>query len=233
MPICVVLARHGYTQEEHKIGWSLLHKVTGYGVTFPKKSEEVLVREAITELDGLDEPYLRRFQAGLERLHPEQAKFLFAGLTPAIGAAAVLTMQTLIERCDRLEGAPEREATRAADHAALGTLGSRGFDKAERERIRNLVRIAQEGATLPSHASAEQAQNEADILALYQWWRDWAETARTVITRRDYRIQLGLARRKRSKKDKAEPVPPTLPAPTATDSPLGSNGTAGGPAIVS
>ena len=36
----------------------------------------------------------------------------------------------------------------------------------------------------------------AALLKLHAWYREWSETARSVITRRDYLIRLGLAKRK-------------------------------------
>jgi len=214
LPIRVVLARHGYTVEEHQLGWTLLHKVAGFFATFPTQNEEQTVREAITEIDSLDEPLFRRARAALVRLHPAQEAFVFAGLEPATGAGAVLSMETFLERLDELEHGAAREASRDADRAALETLGARGIDKSERERLGALVRIAQEGAT-PTIDSPAEEEARKDLLALRSWYQDWSETARTVIARRDHRIRLGLSKRKRARKDEPEPVPPTLPAEDA------------------
>ena len=39
--------------------------------------------------------------------------------------------------------------------------------------------------------------------ALYGWYREWSETARSVITRRDYLIRMGLSKRKSGKAAKS------------------------------
>jgi hypothetical protein len=52
-----------------------------------------------------------------------------------------------------------------------------------------------------------------DLIALYRWYRDWAETARMVITRRDYLIRLGMASRRHPKTEDDDPEPAPAPAP--------------------
>jgi hypothetical protein len=43
----------------------------------------------------------------------------------------------------------------------------------------------------------------ANLRELRAWHQDWAETARSVITRRDYRIRLGLAQRRSAAEEDA------------------------------
>ena len=157
------------------------------------------------ELDSWDEDGFRRVRAPLERLHPEQAAFVFAGeLAASTGPAAVLGVKTLLDRLDELEKGKSRKATRAADHAALKTLAGRGITKEERVRLRALVDAAQkldEPAPLPVSAPADRQQA---LVKLYGWYKDWSETARSVVKKRAYLITLGLAKRKSPKKaDKA------------------------------
>jgi hypothetical protein len=197
VPIRGLLTKAGYTEDEHALGWKLLHKVSGYAAAMPKVAEDTRGRDAITELDAWDEPGLRRIRAALTRQHPEQAGFVFAGgLAPAQGAAAVLSVAKLLERLDALEKGPERKSTRKQDHAALATLAARGITPEERKRLRALVEAAQSPAPEvdDAPAGAEDARTD-DLIALRAWFDDWAETARAVITRRDYLIRLGLARR--------------------------------------
>jgi hypothetical protein len=44
------------------------------------------------------------------------------------------------------------------------------------------------------------------LQALRAWYDDWSETARTVLTRRDHLIRVGLAHRK----PRATPAPPPV-----------------------
>jgi hypothetical protein len=200
LPIRMMLAKHGYTEAEHQLGWRLLQNVSGFFATFPKGREEAEVRDAIATLDATDEPLFRRARAALQRFHPEQCAFVFDGLAATAGAGAVLTIATFLDRVDALEHGADREATREADRLAIATLAGRGIDEVERARLRDLVVVAQTGA-MPHGASPREEEMATHMAALGTWYADWTETARAIITRRDLRIRLGLARRKRPKKD--------------------------------
>jgi hypothetical protein len=197
--IRAALASRGYAPDDHAEGWEFLHRVAGYrdGKVAPAGDAEA--QKAIAALDAWDEPTFRVSRAALERLHPAQAAFVFQNLEPATGAGAVLSVKTFLDRLDALEGSPDRKGTRKADHAALETLAKRGVTKDERTRLRALAEIAQGfGAEAKPDPSAEARQ--ADLIALRAWYDDWSETARSVITRRDHLIRLGLAKRKKSAK---------------------------------
>ena len=198
-----------YTKAEHEAGWELLHRVSGFKKPLPVVSaSKGHVREAMVRLDGLDEGTLERVEAPLKRLHPEQHAFVCDGLAAAQGAGSVLTMKLLCDRLDALEGAPEREATRAADHAALATLEARGITKPFRAEVRGLVEIASslsDSPPPPPAPSFPNAQQLEELNALRKWYVDWSQTARAVIVRRDWLIRLGLAKRKKSARRDEQP----------------------------
>jgi hypothetical protein len=196
LPLRTIFAAHGYTSEEHQLGWKLLHAVSGYSAAFPPVNEEAQVRGAVAELGLWSEPGFRRVHAALGRLHPQQDAFVFNGLTAATGASAVLAVATFLDRLDHLEGGVAREATREADHAALATLAARGITTEERTRLGSLVKIAQRFDAAPDNSPCDE-RISPDLLALRAWYLDWSQTARAVIKRRDHLIRLGLARRKR------------------------------------
>ena len=62
---------------------------------------------------------------------------MLAGLSPSNGAAAILGVETLLDRLDALASSKN-----AADRAAIATLDARGLDDAERKRLRALVKVA-------------------------------------------------------------------------------------------
>lgn len=164
------------------------------------------VRQVIDELDAWNGPGFVRAQVALDRLHPEQSRFVFENLQSSTGVLAVLAVRTLLTRLDALERAPEREATREADQAALATLATRGIGSDERRRLWGLVETAERGTQETAVTSAVQAmaelsreQRQADLRDLRAWYVDWAETARSLLRRRDDRIHLGLARRRNSR----------------------------------
>ena len=192
----------GYSKAEHDAAWEMLHRVSGYKKPLPgaPSADKEQVRQAILRLDSLNEVTLERIDAPLKRLHPEQHAFVFDGLAAAQGAGSVLTVGRLCDRLDALEGAPEREATRAADQAALATLAGRGITSAFRAELRGLVQVASsfsENAPPPPVAFPDE-QQLGDLKALRQWYVDWSQTAKAVVVRRDWLIRLGLAKRKKS-----------------------------------
>lgn len=137
--------------------------------------------------------------------HPDQAAFVFANLQPAVGTAAVLTVRLFLEWLDALENSPDRIATRDKDLEALATLEKRGITQDERQRMRSLLNIAQGLSTTTNTADTRLD----DLRALRAWFDDWSETARIVVTRRDYLIRLGLAKRKKSFKPAESETPAT------------------------
>jgi len=71
----------------------------------------------------------------------------------------------------------------------------------------------------------KQSPREAALLAVYDWVQDWSDCARTVITRRDQLIRLGIGKRRPRKSDAqptpqppvAPPVAPVLALPAKTN----------------
>ena len=204
VPIRSILRAHGFTADEQKLGWTLLHAVSGFTEDVKAETVDVKVRDAINTLDAWDEDGFRIVRAALTRLHPTQLSFVLAGIGPTVGAGAVVGVKTLLGRLDALEKGPERKATRKEDHAALETLAARGINAKERARLSELVHISQSASeTEAPDEEGKAAREEAYVKvlgALRVWYVDWSEMARSVVKRRDYLIRLGLAKRKSAKK---------------------------------
>jgi hypothetical protein len=194
----------GYTAKVHARGWRLLRATGGFfdDDTDHKddgEADDAAVRNAITEIDAWDEPGFRIINASLRARHPVQHTFLTRNLKSGTGAEAVNTVATLLDRLDALEGSPDREPTRQADHAALATLAERGIDKEERTRLRSLVERAQ---AFDEHFDdpAKRAENEKRMrearVELRLWFEEWSEIARVTLKRRVELIRLGLASRR-------------------------------------
>ena len=205
----------GYSTEEQADGWRLLEKATGYVPDVASVSDDGAARAAIAELDAWDEPGFRRIAAALERTNPDAHAFVFAGLEAARGAGSVLSVTALLDRLDDLERSPERATTRDTDRAAIETLATRGITKAVRSHLRDLIRVAQTAAppVFPLDALAEErAQALGELRA---WYRDWSETARAVIGRKDYLVMLGLSQRRGTKSSEEPEADETIEAPPA------------------
>jgi hypothetical protein len=194
----------GYTAAEHQRGWELLHRSSGY--VAGEDADDTNVADTIAEIDAWDEPTFTVAEAALRHRHPAQHAYVFRDLKASRGVAAVVGAHTFLSRLDALESAPERAATRAGDHAALATLAARGITPAERQRVWQMVREAEaltEDAPGDDRAvsAAEQQTRLREARAFYE---EWSTIARTVVTRRDLLIRLGLAQRKAAASDDAK-----------------------------
>lgn len=204
----------GYTAAEHTRGWNLLHACSGFTSGESDEGDDE-VSAAVDEIDSLDEPRFTIAEAALRHRHPAQHAYVFRDLKAARGVASVVSMHTFLTRLDALESSPEREETRAADHAALATLAARGITPAERARIWELVRKAQtltEDAA-PDASELSAAEQEKRLRAARAFYEEWSTIARTVVTRRDHLIRLGLAQRKYASDEPADGPTPDAPKP--------------------
>ena len=198
------LERGGYNADEHSEGWSLLLELLGYSATSPQVDTfSSPSSDAMNELDQWDGPNFARARAALEHKHPEQAAYVFAGLTAKTAAESVAAVQTFLDRVATLRKGSDahRKAWKADDKAAAALLAERQIlDAATEAHLRTLIKTATTLASAPSTAQlADAASPEARLLtaaSLEAWLSDWRETARVLITRRDYHISLGLAQRR-------------------------------------
>jgi hypothetical protein len=202
-----VLRPLGYTSEEHARGWTLLHRCSGF--SSEAAADEASVGRAIAAIDAWDEPTFTIAEAALRHRHPAQCAFVFRDLKASRGVAAVLGVNTFLARLDALESSPERAATREADHAALATLAARGVTPAERTRMAALVREAEvlhdDGSPDASELSA--AEQQTSLREARAFYEEWSTIARTVVSRRDLLIRLGLAQRKAPARDDKPAAP--------------------------
>ena len=69
------------------------------------------------------------------------------------------------------------------------------------------------------------AEREATLLKLYAWYSEWSTIARLVLTRRDHQIAIGIAKRRKTKKEApASSAPPRdPPAGSATSATKAAN----------
>jgi hypothetical protein len=222
------LARVGFTKNDIERGWALLRAVSNS----PAAVQPTVHNPVATAMEQVDlwiAPGFTRARAALRHLHPDQEAFVFHNLEVRHGGEAILQVGAFLDRCDALELGTDRKATHKADLAALATLEKRGLTKPERKRLRALVAVVEStAAPLPAENLTPVEERVDQLTQLYAWFQDWADTARTVIKRRDQLIRLGLGKR-RSRKVVDEETPVVTPAPppaVATE----SNDDASGPA---
>lgn len=220
--IRAVLVARGYTDAVHQEGWRLLEQVAGRSSLAPPPaavsegaaaaSATKTVEEARDAIESWVSINLGVADAALKLNYPAQHAHVFAGkLKAERGAKAVLVAQSFLSRIESLDGS--RKGVHADDVKALATLGERGIDAGARAGVRELLGVVQEGA--PSGAPALKgaavkagSSSQAAKLALYAWHSEWAGIAQSVVTRRDYRIRLGIAARRKAKKPAEPPAVP-------------------------
>jgi len=209
------LEQRGFSADDRREGWSLLHELGGYPAAADQEADarvDTTVRDAVSALDAWDEDGFRIIRATLGRRYPAQAQRVFDGLRPSAGAEAVLGVATLLDRLDALGKSKDKD-----DRAASALLATRGIDAKERRRLHDLVATAQSS---PADAGASrdaalledaEAKRIAALVALRAWYEEWSAIARSVIKRRDRLFAVGLAKRKVRRG--AAAAPPAAPAP--------------------
>jgi hypothetical protein len=196
----------GYTAGEQETAWNLLMATMESSEATPQRVEESgKARAALDALAGLDGSLFRRMHAVLGRFHPEQEAFLFDQIEED-GARPEVAIGKVCDRLEALAGSPERAGTREADRLALQTLAQRGMDAAFFDKLREVVVLAREVVPpAPQPPGPRSEKREKALLELHAWYKDWSETARAVIKRRDHLILLGLAKRRRRARGEQAP----------------------------
>ena len=79
-----------------------------------------------------------------------------------------------------------------------------GITPEVRGHLRELIAVAHTAAppVFPSDPSVEDRHQA--LLELRAWYKDWSETARAVIRRKDYLVMLGLSKRRVNRGDPEE-----------------------------
>jgi hypothetical protein len=184
-PIRAAMQQAGYTNADHAEGWRLLRRTGEIREGAIRADAASRAAKAMNEIQAWVNADFRRFHAATERLHPT-----WVGLFPEVDsrspADAVLLLAKLIEQVTH--GDASRDA------AFLATLAQRGLDTIEVERLTRLLTAAQGVDLNSSETNAGPDDRTPERLTLYHWHRDWVESAKQVIKRKDYRAQLGIGR---------------------------------------
>jgi hypothetical protein len=154
-------------------------------------------------------------------LHPEQYAYIFGdGLSAKTGPESLGSVQTFLDRYAALRDGtdPTRADKRDADRAAAATLESRHIvTPATEQHLRELINTVKQAAPPrpPAVVTASEESLQAAAKDFDAWLRDWRTTASAGLTRRDYRIMLGISRRRTPEGTPEQPVEPA-PQPPAT-----------------
>ncbi len=206
--IRALFAPLGWSDQRLDAAWSLLNELKA-ATKVPSGSTLDPVTDAIASCKAWQDTGLIRARAMMQLVLPEQAAFMFHDVVAGAGTEAVLNVSTFLQRRKQLENGAERKASRKADHDALVVLEETGVTKEAIRQLQGFVDTVQTVA--PAHPSrlAEADAKRTEVLRkIHAWVTAWSEMARTVVTRRDQMIKLGIAKRRPRAKAKGAVVTP-------------------------
>lgn len=198
--IMLLMIALGYSQKEHDQGCAMYLDAMGFKRADSAKPDTTPVtneqREALLKIDSFDENAFRRADAALTRLHPEQREQMFgSGLKPAQGFESISTVTQFLDTY-----AGWRNSRNAGDKAAAKLLEDRGIINPDKEKeLRALIQTVKTLAPVPEAAPASNEELQVAARKFIDWLRDWRTTASAGISRRDYRLAMGIGSRKNSK----------------------------------
>lgn len=220
--IRALFAPLGWSDQRLDEAWSLLNELKAAN-KIPSTPVPDPVTEGIASCEAWQATGLIRARAMMQLAFPEQAAFMFHDFVPGTGTAAVLNVATFLQRRQELENGVERKGTRKADHEALQVIEETGVTKDTLKKLQGFVDSVQTVAApiRPQHLADADAKRTEVLRKIHAWITAWSEMARTVITRRDQMIKLGIAKRRSHKAKGAvtPPAPPVTPAPPVVVAP--------------
>jgi hypothetical protein len=206
----------GLDDAECASAWRLLAELALAGDEPAPVDRDEAVVGARARLAVLGPSFARRVEAAALRVDPGLAQTLFARWSGS--APLAVSVPILLDAVAALANDP-----RPAAATLIAVLRKRRLGEDAQAELRLLVDQAR-GVGAGAPAAAAPRSREAILLALYRWWREWAETARATLPRRADQIRLGIARPRR-------PVQPEGEAPAPAEAPTPAGPSAEAPAL--
>ncbi len=218
--IRVQFERLGWSDQRLEEAWSLLNDFKAASLVLSTPTSDP-VGEAIAACEEWQAVGLVRARAMLQLSLPEQASFMFHDFEAAKGIGATLNVATFLSRWETLASGSERKSTRKADQEALVIMEDAGVTDETRQKLRALVATVQSVAAPKAKQRAEAEAKRLDVLRkIHAWLAAWSDMARTVVTRRDQLIRLGIAKRRSPRKVKTDVVVPPATPPITPPAPV-------------
>jgi hypothetical protein len=195
------LLSRGLTDQELEQGWRLYAELHGFdkGTLARRATPETAAAQAMNAVDDWDAPAFAAAEAVLGARFPQVKTFLFANLQASVGIAAVAGVELFLDRIAMLREGKVDGIEPEAARAAVTLLELRKIlDPAKEQELRQLIQTVRVGArpdevVQPTQMDPRRLETATEFI---KWLTEWREVARVAIKRRDYRISLGLARRK-------------------------------------
>ncbi|MCA9710767.1 MAG: hypothetical protein KDK70_33305 [Myxococcales bacterium] len=196
--IASALASRGFGKDDLEEGFALLRGLTDVSLAvLPPTSPDPAV---VTELDRWENTWFPVANATLLRHYPDVHAPVFLHLSQTEGSAVVISVSTLL---DRLAALTDPEAGYGPDgEDARALLERRGLTPAvvaEAEELLERVGSLEAPPVELPDLEEENARLAAAEEAMWAWYLEWSEIARSAIKDRSLLRRLGfLSRRRRS-----------------------------------
>jgi hypothetical protein len=210
--IFAVMATRGLTQEIIDEGWSLFTVAAGAKLRYQpatggmfSSAEEA---ELLASLDRWENAWFPVVGAALKRHFPNVHAEVFLNLSQTEGRAVIVSVGTLLSRL------AEQAAKSDEGRAAVALLQARGLTaeaKKPAEEILAKFRVVRESGVTEVEPVTKQEQDKAQA-EVWDWYMEWSTIARTLITRGDQLIRMGLREMRRGageQEGQDEPGQPT------------------------
>lgn len=221
--VASALASRGFGKDDLEEGLALLRGVTDVSLSVlpPASSDPAIIQQ----IDRWENEWFPVANATLLRHHPEIHARVFLNLSQTEGAAVVVSVSTFLERIAELGRADAGYGQAGKDARKL--LQRRGLtpkvvDEAK-ALLEQVATIEAEPAELPDLEEERTRLAEAEN-AMWAWYLEWAEIARTAIKDRALLRRLGFlastsSRRRSATADDADEPDELTAAPNPAPSP--------------
>jgi hypothetical protein len=207
----------GFSQEDLDEGWKLLREASAVRYA---RTPTLATPRVVSDVDAWENYWFPIIDATLRRRSPAVHERVFLNLKQESGAAVLVSVRVLLDRLDELRKAKDEESK-----TARAVLETRGLDAAALDEVRGyLDQAATFDAPDPDADAEEAAEAQAAAEeAMWAWYREWSQIARTVVTDGRALVALGLitvGRPRGGEEPSDEPNEPAVPAAAPVVAPV-------------
>ena len=202
--IAAAMAKHGFTDEELTEGWRRLRAITRSRLdTVGGGPQSIYVDSAtLATLDEWENKWFPITKATLKHNAPKVHEWMFLNLAQAEGVEVIITVGTFVERWDQVDKPKDKGGFGTVGKDAKNLLVKRGLTADVIDEARKLLQALASVAETPvastpagSAAAVPAESYEEAEKALWAWYLEWSEIARTVIKDRRLLRAMGFLKR--------------------------------------
>lgn len=206
--VAAKMAAAGFTQQDLDEGWVLVRKASGERLAVVPGNGGAADPKLIAQLDAWEDRWFPVADATLKRRWPGLHADVFLNLAQTSGPAVAVTVQTLVDRLERLDGKDGK--------AARELLAKRGLDGHMLANARDLLKQLGTLAPAPTYdPEADRKARDEGEDEMWAWYLEWSQIAQAAIKNGTLLQRLGYLQGGRPKKvAEVEPVDGAVePAP--------------------